>query len=117
MHPNIITIHAVGKERGFHFLEMEFVPGRSLRQLIEDEQRLAPLRATALAARVADGLAEAHRAGIIHRDLKPDNVLMTLHGVPKLADFGLAKRIVREGEANLPDGLCGTPQFMALRIV
>jgi serine/threonine-protein kinase len=113
VHPNIITIHAVGKERGFHFLEMEFVPGRSLRQLVEDEQRLSPLRATALAARVADGLAEAHRAGIIHRDLKPDNVLMTLHGVPKLADFGLAKRIVREGEANLPDGLCGTPQFMA----
>ena len=113
VHPNIITIHAVGKERGFHFLEMEFVPGRSLRQLVEDEQRLSPLRATALAARVADGLAEAHRAGIIHRDLKPDNVLMTLHGVPKLADFGLAKRIVREGEVNLPDGLCGTPQFMA----
>jgi serine/threonine protein kinase len=113
VHPNIITIHAVGKERGFHFLEMEFVPGRSLRQLVEDEQRLSPLRATALAARVADGLAEAHRAGIIHRDLKPDNVLMTLQGVPKLADFGLAKRIVRDGEVNLPDGLCGTPQFMA----
>jgi serine/threonine-protein kinase len=113
VHPNIITIHAVGKERGFHFLEMEFVPGRSLRQLIEDEQRLSPLRATALAARVADGLAEAHRAGIIHRDLKPDNVLMTLQGVPKLADFGLAKRVARDGEVNLPDGLCGTPQFMA----
>ena len=113
VHPNIITIHAVGKERGYHFLEMEFVPGRSLRQLIEDEHRLSPLRATALAARIADGLAEAHRAGIIHRDLKPDNVLMTLQGVPKLADFGLAKRVVREGEVNLPDGLCGTPQFMA----
>lgn len=113
MHPNIITVHATGEDRGFHFLEMEFVPGRSLRQLIEDERRLLPLRATALAARIADGLAEAHRAGIIHRDLKPDNVLMTLHGVPKLADFGLAKRIVREGELNLPDGLCGTPNFMA----
>jgi serine/threonine-protein kinase len=71
------------------------------------------LRATALAARIADGLAEAHRAGIIHRDLKPDNVLMTLQGVPKLADFGLAKRVIREGGVNLPDGLCGTPQFMA----
>src|SRR5262245_1485211 len=113
VHPNIITVHATGEDRGFHYLEMEFVPGRSLRQLIEDEQRLSPLRATALAARIADGLAEAHREGIIHRDLKPDNVLMTLQGVPKLADFGLAKRVVREGGMNLPDGLCGTPKFMA----
>jgi eukaryotic-like serine/threonine-protein kinase len=113
VHPNIITVHATGEDRGFHFLEMEFVPGRSLRQLIQDEQRLTPLRATALAARMADGLAEAHRHGIIHRDLKPDNVLMTLQGIPKLADFGLAKRVVPEGGLNLPDGLCGTPQYMA----
>ena len=113
VHPNIITVHNVGQDRGFYFLEMEFVPGRSLRQLIEDEQRLSPLQATALATRIADGLAEAHRHGIVHRDLKPDNVLMTLQGVPKLADFGLAKRVVREGESHLPDGLCGTPQYMA----
>jgi serine/threonine-protein kinase len=113
IHPNIITIHAVGQDRGLNFLEMEFVPGRSLKHVIVDEQRLAPLRATALSARIADGLAEAHRAGIVHRDLKPDNVLMTLQGVPKLADFGLAKRVVREGQDNLPDGLAGTPQFMA----
>ncbi|HEY3966351.1 MAG TPA: protein kinase [Planctomycetaceae bacterium] len=113
VHPNIITIHGIGHDRGFHFLEMEFVPGRSLRQLVEDELRLSPELATALAARIADGLAEAHRAGIIHRDLKPDNVLLTLQGIPKLADFGLAKRVNRHGEGDLPEGLCGTPQFMA----
>ncbi|MGQ0633163.1 MAG: protein kinase domain-containing protein [Planctomycetaceae bacterium] len=112
VHPNVITIHAVGEERGYHFLEMEFVPGRSLKQLIVDEQRLSPLRATALAARVADGLAEAHRVGIVHRDLKPDNVLLTLQGVPKLADFGLAKRL-RGRPDGVPEGLCGTPPFMA----
>lgn len=113
IHPNVITIHAVGQDRGYYFLEMEFVPGRSLRHVINDELRLAPLRATALAARIADGLAEAHRAGIVHRDLKPDNVLMTLQGIPKLADFGLAKRLIRDGQVSLPEGLCGTPQFMA----
>jgi serine/threonine-protein kinase len=112
VHPNVITIHAVGEERGYYFLEMEFVPGRSLKQLIVDEQRLSPLRATALAARVADGLAEAHRVGIVHRDLKPDNVLLTLQGVPKLADFGLAKRL-RGRPDGLPEGLCGTPPYMA----
>lgn len=113
VHPNIITVHAVGEERGLYFLEMEFVPGRSLRQLIDDEQRLAPLRATALAARIADGLAEAHRLHVVHRDLKPDNVLLTLQGVPKLADFGLAKRLRQGVQGTVPEGLCGTPQFMA----
>ncbi len=111
-HPNVITVHAVGQERALYFLEMEFVPGRSLRQIIRDEHRLAPLRATALAARIADGLAEAHRLGIIHRDLKPDNVLMTLQGIPKIADFGLAK-IIRHATKEAGDSLCGTPQFMA----
>ncbi|MFM8582973.1 MAG: methionine adenosyltransferase domain-containing protein, partial [Planctomycetaceae bacterium] len=73
-HPNIITVHAVGQERDTYFLEMEFVPGRSLGRVLHDEQRLNPLKATLLAARIADGLAEAHRLGIVHRDLKPDNV-------------------------------------------
>ena len=113
VHPNIITIHGIGTDRGYYFLEMEFVPGRSLRQLVADERRLSPELATALAGRIADGLAEAHRAGIIHRDLKPDNVLLTLQGIPKLADFGLAKRVERGGDAELPEGLCGTPHFMA----
>ncbi|MFN0054025.1 MAG: protein kinase domain-containing protein [Planctomycetales bacterium] len=113
VHPNVITVHNIGEARGLYFLEMEFVPGRSLHQLIDDEQRLSPLRATALAARIADGLAEAHRAQIIHRDLKPDNVLMTLQGIPKIADFGLAKRVRLQGDGESPEGLCGTPHFMA----
>ncbi|MFM7162902.1 MAG: serine/threonine-protein kinase, partial [Planctomycetaceae bacterium] len=112
-HPNIITVHAVGQERDTYFLEMEFVPGRSLGRVLHDEQRLNPLKATLLAARIADGLAEAHRLGIVHRDLKPDNVLLTLQGVPKIADFGLAK-VVRAGLMNASgEPLCGTPHFMA----
>ena len=100
MHPNIITVHATGQDRGFHFLEMEFVPGGRCGSLSRTNNGSRPLRATALAARIADGLAEAHRHGIIHRDLKPDNVLMTLQGVPKLADFGLAKRVVPRREVE-----------------
>ena len=112
-HPNIITVHAVGQERDTYFLEMEFVPGRSLGRVLHDEQRLNPLKATLIAARIADGLAEAHRLGIVHRDLKPDNVLLTLQGVPKIADFGLAK-VVRAGLTNAAgEPLCGTPHFMA----
>jgi serine/threonine-protein kinase len=112
VHPNVVTIHAIGEERGFHFLEMEFVAGRSLQQLIQDEGRLTPVRATTLTTQIADGLAVAHQAGIVHRDLKPDNVLLTHRGVPKIADFGLAKRIVAE-DGTSTEPLMGTPNFMA----
>ena len=111
VHPNIVVTHAMGEAGGFHFLEMEFVAGRSLQQLVSDEGRLTPVRATALAVQMAEGLAAAHRAGIVHRDLKPDNVLLTRHGTAKIADFGLAKRIVAsESGAHR---LVGTPNFMA----
>jgi serine/threonine protein kinase len=112
VHPNVVTIHACGQAESIYYLEMEFVAGRSMRQLIHDEVRLSPVRATALAAKVADGLAIAHREHIIHQDLKPDNVLMTLQGVPKLADFGLAKRL-KGVVPEHPGVLCGTPNFMA----
>jgi len=112
-HPNVITVHAVGQLDDLYFLEMEFVPGRSLRQIIRDEHTLAPVKATAVAARIADGLAEAHRLGVVHRDLKPDNVLMTLQGIPKIADFGLAKMVRSRKSGNSGESLCGTPQFMA----
>ncbi len=93
VHPNIVTTHAIGEARGYRFLEMEFVPGRSLQELVEYEQRLVPSRAMALILRIAEGLAAAHQKGIIHRDLKPDNVSISVQAVPKIADFGLAKRV------------------------
>ncbi len=112
-HPNIVTTHAVGKADKFHFLEMEFVAGRSLQQLIDDEGQLTPIRSTSLTAKVSEGLAAAHREGIIHRDLKPDNILLTHHGVPKITDFGLAKRVLADDTGPASEPLCGTPNYMA----
>ena len=111
VHPNVVTIHAIGRENGFHFLEMEFVAGRSLQRLLRDEQRLTPIRATVLAATIANGLAAAHRSGLVHRDLKPDNVLLNHQGIAKIADFGLAKRV--STLRKFPKELAGTPNFMA----
>lgn len=112
VHPNIVTTHAIGESQGHRFLEMEFVPGRSLQNLVEHQKRLTPTRAMALAVRIADGLSAAHQEGIIHRDLKPDNVLISVNAVPKIADFGLAKRI---WSSERDDGslLIGTPHYMA----
>ena len=112
-HPNIVTVHAIGEALGFYFLEMEFVAGRSLRKLVEDDGPQTPVRATSLALRIAEGLAAAHTAHILHRDLKPDNVMLTHQGVPKITDFGLAKRVVLDGAAMAPREVVGTPHFMA----
>lgn len=112
VHPNIVTAHAIGYEQGYHFLEMEFLAGQSLQQLVAREGALNPVRATALALQIAEGLAAAHRERIIHRDLKPDNVLLTRKGIAKIADFGLAKRIA--AHAGTPERyLVGTPNYMA----
>ena len=115
-HPNLVVTHAIGEERGFHFLEMEFVPGRTLARLLREEGQLPPAWATSLAAKIAEGLGHAHRRGIVHRDLKPDNVLVTISGVPKVADFGLAKRVRDADGRPVASGghvLAGTPHYMS----
>jgi serine/threonine-protein kinase len=109
VHPNIITVHAIGDEDGYHFLEMELVAGGTLRDLLHREGALGAVRATEITASLADGLAAAHASGITHRDVKPENVMLTHHGTAKLADFGLAKRFEGEGGATL----AGTPAFLA----
>lgn len=111
VHPNIITTHAIGTFEDLHYLEMEFVRGRSLQQRLSDGP-LTPLQALSLAAQVATGLSAAHVEGILHRDLKPDNILLTHQGVPKISDFGLAKRIVPSSPDH-DQTLAGTPHFMA----
>ncbi|MAT14195.1 MAG: serine/threonine protein kinase [Planctomyces sp.] len=114
VHPHIVTTHAMGEFEGHHFLEMELVTGPTLQQVIDGEGQLTPIRATALATQIADGLAQAHRHSILHRDLKPDNILLTLQGIPKIADFGLAKRVF---DKSIPNELAGTPHFMAPEVL
>lgn len=116
VHPNIVTTHAIGEVDGHHFLEMEFVVGRSLQQLVNDEGGLTPIRATALTAGIAEGLAAAHREQIVHRDLKLDNVLLSEKGTPKISDFGLAKRVATNPQSPAVEQICGTPYYMAPEI-
>lgn len=112
VHPNIVTVHNLGSDRGYHYIEMEFVPGGvTLRDRLVREGALDALTATTLVRQVALALDSAHRSGLVHRDVKPANVLMTDDGRAKLADFGLVHRI---SEVDRVSGhLAGTPTFMA----
>jgi serine/threonine protein kinase len=112
IHPNIVGLHAIGYIADTHFLEMEYVPGISLQELINKEGPLPSDRALRLATMIADGLAAAHRLGIIHRDVKPANVLVTPEGIAKVGDFGLAKKM-KSAEDDSDMGFCGTPNYMA----
>src|SRR5690242_15312159 len=87
---HIVAVFDVGREGETHFFVSELVEGSDLRHRIESGG-LPVRKAIEIAEQIASGLAAAHEKGIIHRDLKPENVLITKAGIPKIADFGLAK--------------------------
>jgi TolB-like protein len=90
-HPNILTVHELGREDGTSFLVTELLAGESLRELLARGPLALP-KALDLARQLARGLAAAHERGIVHRDLKPENLFLTRDGVAKILDFGLARR-------------------------
>jgi serine/threonine-protein kinase len=110
-HPNLVQIYEVGEFRGLPYFSLEFVDGGSLEDKLKGEP-MAPNAAARLAATLAQALHCAHRQGIIHRDLKPANVLLTSDGVPKITDFGVAKRSDKGGKAST-ESVMGTPVYMA----
>ena len=89
-HPNIITVLDIGDADGVSFIAMEYVEGKTLRELLAAGP-LPSRKVLEIAEQLADGLAKAHSAGILHRDLKPDNVMVSKDGFVKILDFGLAK--------------------------
>lgn len=112
IHPHIVAIHNVGRLEEHSFIEMEYVPGRTLEQLVADQHPLPLADATSYLLQACTALAAAHKQGLVHRDFKPANILVRTDGTAKLADFGLAKRLATD-PAPGADALAGTPQFMA----
>ena len=90
-HQNVVAVFDQGADGPFLYLAMEYVPGRTLKEMLRDTGRLRPAMALEIMTGVLDGLAAAHKSGIVHRDIKPENVLLTADGRVKVADFGLAR--------------------------
>lgn len=120
-HPNVCAVYEAGEADGRPYLVMQYVPGRTLQDLLAGGGLAEPL-ALSLGVQVAAGLAAAHRHGVLHRDLKPSNVIVTDDGVAKILDFGLARRSggpgldapPRPGRAGTVDSSrFGTTAYMA----
>jgi serine/threonine protein kinase len=108
-HPNVVTVFDEGRSKGESFMVMEYVRGKTLRDVIAERGPLPAHEAARIVAQIAAALDAAHEAGVIHCDVKPANVILDEHGTAKLTDFGIARaaRGPREHE------LIGTARYIA----
>ena len=111
-HPNVVQVYDVGESRGLPFVALELLEGGSLDARNGGNPQPEAESAT-LIATLARAVASAHEAGIVHRDLKPTNILFTRDGIPKVTDFGLAKRLDEEDGQTQSGQVMGSPSFMA----
>ncbi|HEX6573642.1 MAG TPA: protein kinase [Gemmatimonadaceae bacterium] len=117
-HPNIVTIYAIGEAENCHFIAMELVKGRTLRQIGKDRPSVKSV--AQFGAQAARALAVAHEAGIVHRDIKPENIMVRDDGYVKVLDFGIAQLSQIDGtesssESRLtrPGMVVGTMRYMS----
>lgn len=110
-HPNIVPIYDIGAEGRLHYIVMEYVEGRSLKQLLE-EKKLDPDKSLKIAFTVARALQFAHEHKIVHRDVKPANIIIDKQGRVKILDFGLARSLDGKG-LTASSVMVGTPYYMS----
>jgi serine/threonine-protein kinase len=111
-HPNIVAVYDWGAVDGIYYMVMEFVHGRSVREILNANGRLEPAQAADVLSQTLAALAHAHAKGIVHRDLKPENILITADGVVKLTDLGLA-RALADARSTRAGAVTGTVQYLA----
>ncbi len=110
-HPNVVSVYDRGAYDGTYYIAMEYLPGRSLKQLIRQEAPLDPIRAIDLTLQILKAARFAHRRGVIHRDLKPHNVIVDDSDNAKVTDFGIA----RAGASDMTEtgSIMGTAQYLS----
>ncbi|MGN9808725.1 Stk1 family PASTA domain-containing Ser/Thr kinase [Micromonospora sp. BQ11] len=125
-HPNVVAVYDQGTHGGMPYLVMEYVRGRTLRDVLAERRRLNPDEALAIAEQMLAAIAAAHRAGLVHRDVKPENVLVAeaptggvanlVDSVVKVADFGLARAVEASAEDD-SNQLMATVAYVAPELV
>lgn len=110
--PGVVAVYDVGQDGERHFLVMEYVPGKDLKQIIREEAPLDPARAVRIAASLARAVGQAHSAGMVHRDVKPQNVLVGADGRMRVADFGIARAVADAG-MTAPGIVLGTVHYLS----
>lgn len=111
-HPNIVTIYDVGKSGDVAYIAMEFLEGRELRDILNDEQMIPVREVLDITAQVAMGLAYAHEHDIVHRDVKPSNIMVAQEGHVKITDFGIAR--MASSSVHTQTGMVlGSPKYMS----
>ena len=111
-HPNIVNIYDVGASGDDHYIVMEYVPGRTLKELIQQRGHLAPEEALTITGEIAEALAHAHANGLVHCDIKPHNILMMNGQTAKVADFGIA-RAVTESTMTYSGNVIGSVHYFS----
>lgn len=110
-HPNLVTLHDMGEsEDEGVYLVFEYVPGKTLREAIDEGGPLPKAEVARLARELGSALDSAHAAGVLHRDIKPENIMLAPHGA-KIADFGIAR--IPDSTLTRAGGLVGTPAYCA----
>ncbi|MFO0947615.1 MAG: protein kinase [Planctomycetota bacterium] len=112
-HPRCVFVVAADEERGRPYIVMELMPGRTLKELVDEEGPLEPKDAVVKVLDVIEGLSEAHHLGVIHRDVKPSNCFLDDSGRVKIGDFGLSKSLIEGTQITQTGVFVGTPLFAA----
>jgi eukaryotic-like serine/threonine-protein kinase len=112
-HPNIVVIHDVGQEDGIYYIVMEYLEGRTLKQVIEQGGPLPPKQVGRIVEQVAAALDYAHKRGFVHRDVKPANIFVGEGDRVTLTDFGIAKAGAETQHLTRTGTLMGTPEYMS----
>lgn len=112
-HPNVVAVYDQGRADGQIYLAMEYVPGRTLRDVLREFGPLSPEQALVLLEPVLEALQAAHAAGFVHRDIKPENVLISDDGRVKVADFGLARAMATSNSSATQGMIIGTVAYLS----
>ena len=112
-HPHIVSAYRAGRIGAMYFMEMEYVDGMTLEQVIENGQKLTVRQATGTIRRTAAALVAAHDMHIVHRDIKPANIMLARDYAVKVMDFGLAKNTEAESNLTMFGQILGTPFYIS----